>query len=231
MPEGEFFMWQRVLSVGTITFSLVCGFLPVGLTNAQEAPRPARAGAVILAAEDSESTRERAEGVQERAERAKKEAAEAEAQALREQQKATTARLAELERELAEFKAHETDRGLVLTLGDVQFAPNQETLTADAARKLYPLVTILKDQPKRTIRIEGHADSRGEESYNLDLSQRRADAVRDFLVSNGIDSTRITARGYGENEAVASNITAAGRQENRRVDVIVLREGKHTTKQ
>jgi OOP family OmpA-OmpF porin len=231
MPGGELFMWQRAIFAGTIALSLVCGVLPVSLTNAEEASRPARTGVAIPAAEDSDSARERVEVAQERAERAKKEAAEVEAQALREQQKATTARLAELERKLAEFKVQETERGLVLTLGDVQFAPNQETLTADAARKLYPLVTILKDQPKRSIRIEGHADSRGEESYNLDLSQRRADAVRDFLIANGIRSTRITARGYGEKEAVASNITAGGRQENRRVEVIVLREGKHTAKQ
>lgn len=206
-------MWQRVLSVGAISFSLVCGFLPVGLAHA------------------GESASERAEAARVKAERAEREAVEAEAQALREQQKTTAARLAELERELAEFNVKETERGLVLTLGDVQFAPDQETLTPETARKLSPLVTILKEQPKRHIRIEGHADSSGEESYNLDLSQRRADAVRDFLTSNGIDSTRITARGYGETEAVASNATKAGRRENRRVEVIVLGAGKRTAQQ
>jgi outer membrane protein OmpA-like peptidoglycan-associated protein len=223
-------MWQRVLSAGAITLSVVCGFLPIGLTNAEEASRPARTGPTILAAEYGERVSERAEAAREKAERAEKEAAEVEAQALREQQKATAARLAELERELAEFKVKETERGLVLTLGDVQFAPNQETLTPETTRKLSPLVTILKEQPKRHIRIEGHADSTGEESYNLDLSQRRADAVRDFLISNGIDATRITARGYGETEAMASNDTTAGRRENRRVEVIVLGAGKPTAK-
>jgi OmpA-OmpF porin, OOP family len=224
-------MRRRDVCAGTIALAVVCGFLPVGFTNAEDATRPSRKGAAVLEDEHAGSARERAEAAREKAERAEKEAAEAEAQALRERQKSTTTRLTELERELAEFKAQETERGLVLTLGDVQFAPNQETLTAEAARKLSPLVTILKDQPKRSIRVEGHADSRGEGSYNLDLSQRRADAVRDFLIANGIHSTRITARGYGETEAVASNATTAGRQENRRVEVIVLREGKHAAKQ
>ena len=136
---------------------------------------------------------------------------------------ATSARRAELERELADLKARETAHGLVLTLGDVLFAPDQSEPTTAAMRKLSPLVTILKEQPQRSIRIEGYTDSRGPESYNLDLSQRRADAVRDFLIENGISPRRITARGYGEAVAVASNTTIAGRQENRRVEVIVPR--------
>lgn len=130
------------------------------------------------------------------------------------------------EQELAELKAQETERGLVLTLGDVLFAPDEATLTPDALRKLDPLVALLKAQPKRHIRIAGYADSRGAESPNLDLSQRRADAVRDVLVAGGISPDRITARGYGEANPVESNITAAGRKENRRVEVLVLREGK-----
>jgi len=224
-------MCRRAVFAGTIALALVWGFLLVGLTNAEDTMRPSRKGTALLVDEHADSARERAEAARAQAERAEKEAAEAEAQALRARQKSTTARLAELERELAEFKAQETERGLVLTLGDVQFASNQETLTAEAMRKLSPLVTILEEQPKRRIRIEGHTDSRGEESDNLDLSQRRADAVRDFLIAKGIRSTRITARGYGETEAVASNATTAGRQENRRVEVIVLRDGKHAARQ
>lgn len=136
---------------------------------------------------------------------------------------------AALERELAELKARETEHGLVLTLGDVLFAPNHSELTTAAMRKLYPFVTILKDQPQRSIRIEGFTDSNGTESYNLDLSQRRADAVRDFLIDNRISPRRITARGYGEADPVASNATLAGQQENRRVAVIVPRAGKRVT--
>src|SRR5262249_83029 len=89
----------------------------------------------------------------------------------------------------------------------------------------YPLVALLKENPKRSILIEGYTDSSGAESYNRDLSERRASAVRDFLVSAGINPERITARGYGEDNPVASNATEAGRKEKRRVEVIVLRNG------
>jgi OmpA-OmpF porin, OOP family len=132
----------------------------------------------------------------------------------------------EVEQELAELRAKETERGLVLTLGDVLFEAGQAKLTADAMRQLYPLVTLLKEHPRREIFIEGYTDSSGSESYNLPLSQQRADAVQDFLVSTGINPERITARGYGEANPVASNTNETGRRENRRVEIVVTREGK-----
>ncbi len=193
-------MRQRNILVGLATFFFAAGFFPVDYANAESTASSVRGAA--------------------------REAAVAEAQAARVGQRSTSARLAELERELAELKTQETEDGLVLTLGDVLFAPNRAELTTAAMRKLYPLATILKEQPKRSIRIEGYTDSRGTEFYNLDLSQRRADAVRDFLIGNGISPNRIIARGYGEADPVASNDTAAGRRENRRVEVIVPREGK-----
>ena len=139
--------------------------------------------------------------------------------------KKTVTRTTQLEQELAELRARETERGLVLTLGDVLFETGQAKLTADAMRKLYPLVTLLKESPRRSIFIEGHTDSSGSESYNLNLSQQRAEVVRDFLISTGITPERITARGYGEESPVASNTNETGRRENRRVEVIVMREG------
>jgi len=148
--------------------------------------------------------------------------AQKEAQALQ----ATVARASQLEQELADLKAKETDRGLVLTLGDVLFESDQAELTADAMRKLYPLVSLLKERPERSIIIEGHTDSAGAETYNQELSENRALAVRDFLAANGIDPQRITARGYGEDYPVASNATQTGRQDNRRVEVVVVREGE-----
>jgi outer membrane protein OmpA-like peptidoglycan-associated protein len=132
----------------------------------------------------------------------------------------------EVEQELAELHAKETERGLVLTLGDVLFESGQAKLTADAMRQLYPLVTLLKEHPRREIFIEGYTDSSGAGSYNLPLSQDRAEAVRDFLVSTGIKPERITARGYGEANPVASNTNETGRRENRRVEIVVTREGK-----
>src|SRR5262249_9793108 len=153
-------------------------FLPVSYVKA-ESVSSQRASA---AEEHAEAAREQANLAQQSANRAAEEAAVAEERAARVSRQSTTERRAELERELAELKSQETERGLVLTLGDVQFSPNQAELMPNAMHKLYPLVTLLKDQPRRTIYIEGHTDSSGTESYNLELSQRRADAVRDFLI-------------------------------------------------
>lgn len=210
---------KRYLLVSVVAFSFACDFLSIGVTYADNGARYAQTNDVTTTETEAAMAKEKAEVAREAAEQAEKEAALA-------QEKATANRVMELEKELAEFKAQETERGLVLIVGDVQFAPNHEKLTPEAMRKLYPLVTMLKEQPKRHIRIEGHTDSSGEKSYNLDLSQRRADAVRDFLMENGISAERITARGYGEENAVASNDTTEGRRENRRVEVIVPRAGK-----
>jgi outer membrane protein OmpA-like peptidoglycan-associated protein len=196
------------------------------VTYAESGARHAQNTDVTTAETQAAVAKEKAEAARKAAEQAEEEALAAQGKAAIEKQKAAADRLAALEKELAEFKAQETERGLVLILGDVQFAPNQEKLTAETMRKLYPLVMMLKEQPKRPLRIEGHTDSSGEKSYNLDLSQRRADAVRDFLIENGIQAERITARGYGEEEAIAANETAAGRRENRRVEIIVPRAGK-----
>jgi OmpA-OmpF porin, OOP family len=212
--KEDFPMRRRHILVGLTTCFFTVGVVPVAYGKAESA---------TSAQEHAAAAREQAALARESAERAAQEAALAEQQAARAGQKSTAARRAELERELAELKARETEHGLVLTLGDVLFTPNQSEPTPAAMRKLSPFVTILKDQPQRSIRIEGYTDSRGTESYNLDLSQRRADAVRDFLIDNGISPRRITARGYGEAVPVASNTTIAGRQENRRVEVIVPR--------
>jgi OmpA-OmpF porin, OOP family len=210
-------MHHRNILISMVTVIVATGVFPGGYVYAESA---------TLAEERAAAAREQADRAREHAERAAREAAIAEEHAVRAGQRSSTARLKELERELADLKARETARGLVLTLGDVQFAPGQATLTAAAMRQLSPLVTLLKEQPKRNIRIAGYTDSSGTESSNLDLSQRRADAVRDFLMENGISPNRIVARGYGEADPVASNTTVAGRRENRRVEVLVPRAGK-----
>jgi outer membrane protein OmpA-like peptidoglycan-associated protein len=91
-------------------------------------------------------------------------------------------------------------------------------------RKLYPLATLLKDEPQRNIVIEGYTDSTGDEVYNQKLSERRAATVRDFLASAGVDPGRVSVRGYGEEHPVASNENENGRRENRRVEIIVARD-------
>ena len=210
-------MNRPVVLIGIATCCFVANFLLVGAVKAES---------VTLAQEHAAAARAQAELAQEAADRATLAAVLAEKQAARAGQRSTSTRIAELERELAQLKPDETEHGLALTLGDVMFASNQAELEPAAMRQLYALVTILKAQPQRTIYIEGYTDSRGTEFSNLNLSQRRADAVRDFLIDNGISPPRIIARGYGEGDSVASNATAAGRRENRRVEVIVPREGR-----
>jgi OmpA-OmpF porin, OOP family len=132
-----------------------------------------------------------------------------------------TQQVQQLQQELAALQAKQTDRGLVLTLGDVLFETGKADLRPGALRNLYPLVTFLQKYPERRVVIEGHTDSVGSEAYNLDLSQRRADAVRDFLLQNGVNAAQLTTHGYGKASPVASNDTAAGRQQNRRVELII----------
>jgi OOP family OmpA-OmpF porin len=157
------------------------------------------------------------------AQRAQHEAAQAhqQAQAATSQAQAATSQIQQLQQELAALQAQQTDRGLVLTLGDVLFETGRAELRAGALRNLYPLVTFLQKYPERQVLIEGHTDSVGSDASNLELSQRRADAVRDFLLQNGVNAARLTTRGYGKASPVASNDTSAGRQQNRRVELII----------
>jgi outer membrane protein OmpA-like peptidoglycan-associated protein len=163
-----------------------------------------------------EARTRQAQRAQEEAERAQRQADQA-----HQQVRSVTAQNQQLARELADLKAKETNRGLVLTLGDVLFAVNQAALTPGAMNNLSTLVTFLKEHPERHVTIEGYTDSTGSEAYNLELSQRRAEAVRNFLVQNGVEASRITATGYGEASPVAPNGTEAGRLQNRRVEVVI----------
>ena len=147
--------------------------------------------------------------------------AHGEAEQAKQQAHVATTQAQQLQQELAALQAKQTDRGVVLTLGDVLFETGQADLRAGALRNLYPLVTFMQKHPERQVMIEGHTDSVGSDAYNLELSQRRADAVRDFLMQNGVKAAQITTRGYGKASPVASNDTAAGRQQNRRVEIII----------
>jgi outer membrane protein OmpA-like peptidoglycan-associated protein len=140
------------------------------------------------------------------------------AKAARDQEAQKAARL---QAELDDLKAKPTDRGLVLTLGDVLFDTGKAELNSGAARKLDQLAQFLTEHPDRRVQIEGFTDSVGTDSYNLDLSQRRADAVRSALRGRGVDSARITTQGYGKEFPVASNADSGGRQLNRRVEVTI----------
>ena len=144
------------------------------------------------------------------------------AQQTAEQQAAAyQARIAEQEQQLKELDAKKTERGMVITLGDVLFAVNKAQLSAGGVRNVQKLANFLNQYPQRKVLIEGHTDSTGSRSINQPLSERRADAVRTALVGMGISGDRIETRGYAEQYPVASNNTAAGRQLNRRVEIIL----------
>ena len=128
---------------------------------------------------------------------------------------------ARLQAEVDALKAKPTDRGLVLTLGDVLFETGSATLSSGAGRNMDRLVQFLTDHPERMVQIDGFTDSIGTDSFNQDLSQHRADAVRYQLVSRGISSTRIATQGYGKAYPVATNSESSGRQLNRRVEVVI----------
>jgi OmpA-OmpF porin, OOP family len=125
-----------------------------------------------------------------------------------------------LEQELADLKAKKTDRGLVLTLGDVLFDTGKATLKPGAYATIERLAAALKDVPARKVMIEGHTDSVGSEDYNQQLSQNRALSVQTALLERGVQSNQITTLGKGESTPIASNDDPGGRQQNRRVEMI-----------
>ncbi len=127
----------------------------------------------------------------------------------------------ELKRQLDELNAKETERGIVITLGDVLFATGRAELTGRAPEGLGKLALFLGQYPDRNIAIEGHTDSIGSDNANLILSQRRADTVQSFLANQGVSTTRMRTVGLGEGSPTAGNDSATGRQQNRRVEVII----------
>ena len=154
--------------------------------------------------------------------RAKSDAAQAQrdTQAANNETAAAQARTAQLEAQLADLAAKKTERGMVITLGDVLFGTDLSRLNPDGMRTAQKLAQVLQQNPKRTVLIEGFADSTGATAYNLELSDRRAGAVRKALLEQGVAEARIATRGYGEAHPVAANDTAGNRQLNRRVEII-----------
>lgn len=134
-----------------------------------------------------------------------------------------TARLesADLQRQIEELNARETDRGLVVTLGDLLFETGRADLKGGATSNLDKLVAFLSEYPDRTVLIEGHTDNVGSDDFNFDLSKRRADAVQFYLAGRGVATGRLSSAGLGEGSPIAANDTATGRQQNRRVEIII----------
>jgi outer membrane protein OmpA-like peptidoglycan-associated protein len=134
------------------------------------------------------------------------------------------ARAQDLQSRLEALQAEQTERGIVLTLGDVLFDTDRAELKPGADSTISELAAFLGEYEGRTVLIEGYTDSTGSDEYNRMLSERRANAVRDALLERGVAFDRIHTRGLGEDSPVASNDAAAGRQQNRRVEVVISDE-------
>lgn len=134
------------------------------------------------------------------------------------------ARIEKQESQLKALNAKKTQRGMVITLGDVLFNTNKAEVKAGGMRNVQKLADYLNQYPKERVLIEGYTDSTGSESLNQSLSERRAEAVRHALTGMGVSSDRIDTRGYGESYPIVDNDTAANRQMNRRVEIILSDE-------
>jgi len=206
------------------------------IATAQEVAR-AKAAEANIADASRQRTEISLEARTAEAERAKREAAEAQAAAAAAQQQAAVAqqqaavaqdqtrmiaeRAAKLEALLVELHATKTERGMVVTIGDVLFATNEANLTPNGMSTLRKLADVMAQNPERTVLVEGFTDSTGSSNYNMDLSQRRANAVATALTGMGVARERIAMKGYGEAFPVAGNDTASNRQLNRRVEIVL----------
>jgi outer membrane protein OmpA-like peptidoglycan-associated protein len=135
---------------------------------------------------------------------------------------AEAAEAAELQREVDSLKAEATERGLVVTLGDVLFTTGRSDLNGRAPASLDKLVAFLQRYPNRRVEVEGHTDDVGSEAANQGLSERRANTVMGYLVRAGISDARVSAAGFGERQPVAANSSSDGRQQNRRVVLVIV---------
>jgi outer membrane protein OmpA-like peptidoglycan-associated protein len=125
-----------------------------------------------------------------------------------------------LEEQMVSLATTETERGLVMTLGDVLFDTGRADLKASANHTVLKLVQFLQLNPRRVVRIEGYTDSSGDRQENLELSRARAQTVADVLIDLGIEARRIEVQGHGESFPVAENASAKGRAQNRRVEIV-----------
>lgn len=206
---------------------------------AQQTARQKAADAQLLSAE-AERDRSRlaartseADSAQMLAQRSQQEAQAAQRSAAASQMNAQSAqmqtadaqaRAMQLEEQLRALNAKKTDRGMVVTIGDVLFDSGRAELKPGSARDMSKLADFFKANPQRTALVEGFTDSVGSEAANQDLSNRRAAAVQAALADMGVERQRISARGYGKAHPVAGNDNASGRQMNRRVEIVLSDE-------
>lgn len=151
-------------------------------------------------------------------------AAQREAQQAREEAAELRRQAQEAQNQLAELEPEQTERGIVLTLDEVLFDFDAATLKPGNVREIDRLAQFLEANPDYQILIEGHTDAVGDAAYNRQLSERRAEAVRQALAQRGISRDRVRSAGLGEDFPVASNETDQGRLQNRRVEVVIAQD-------
>ena len=178
------------------------------------------------ATQDADRARQDASNARQQTANANQRTQTAQQQAAQMQAKADGAELRNqsLADQLRAMDAKQTDRGMVITMGDMLFDTDQARLKSGGVRGLERLGAFLKAYPMRKAAIEGYTDSMGSDSHNQALSERRAQAVRALLVDMGVGSGQLATQGYGETHPVAGNDSAGGRQMNRRVEVVLSDE-------
>lgn len=192
------------------------------------------ARAAAQAAEQQALEQKKAAEAAQQAALQQKQAAEAEAEKARQAAAQAESEKAQLRSQLLNqlnsiLQTRDSARGLIVNMSDVLFDTGSATLQPAAREKLAKISGILLAHPGLTLQIEGHTDSVGSDEFNQQLSERRADSVRDFLAAQGVPASSITARGFGKTQPVASNDTPEGRQRNRRVELVVNGESIGTT--
>ena len=125
--------------------------------------------------------------------------------------------------EKLEIKKDEVKVGETFQLNNVYFEFNKWDILPESYDELNTVVKFLTENPEVEIEVSGHTDNVGSDSYNMTLSQKRADAVKDYFVSKGISSSRLTSKGYGETKPIATNLTELGREQNRRVEFTITK--------
>jgi len=212
------------------------------LRKMQEEKQRQQQLAVQQAQEESQQAKEESQQAQIAAQQQALQRAQADAQAAQAEATAANARAAQVAAEHSAQQAtnqteemrerlrqqlnnvlqtQETARGLIVNMSDVLFATAQYTLKPEAREKLAKVSGILLSYPGLGVQVEGYTDNVGGDQYNLTLSQQRGDAVRDYLISQGVAAANITSTGYGKNDPIADNATAPGRAQNRRVNLVV----------
>lgn len=188
--------------------------------QAQQQAQQAQQQAQIEAQERAAAEQAKAEAAAE-AKKAQEAAAEADRLRMQAEQEKNQLREQLLQQFNAVLPTTETPRGLVVNMQDVLFATGQYTLKENAKLALAKIAGIVISHPGLNLQVEGYTDSTGTAAFNQKLSEERANAVRDFLMQEGVNGQTMTAVGYGEQYPVASNDTAAGRQMNRRVELVI----------